>query len=69
MIGKGDIQDGMGVFGADARRVGTVDGTSEDAFLVDGRQFLRSLVTRISHDRVFLKGKSTEYLLRDSSQG
>ena len=63
MIGKGDIRKGMGVFGADAKRIGTVDGSSEEEFLVDGRQISRSLISRIAHDRVFLKGKSTHYLV------
>lgn len=63
MIGKGDIRDGMGVFGADAKRIGTVDGSSADEFQVDGRQFSRSVISRIAHDRIYLKGKSTQYLV------
>ena len=69
MIGKGDIRDGMGVFGADAKRIGTVESSSEDDFVVDGRQVSRSLISRIAHDRVFLKGKSTQYLVPVAPQG
>jgi hypothetical protein len=61
MIGKGDIQDGMGVFGADAKRIGTVEATSADDFQVNGQQISRSLISRIAHDRVYMKGKSSEY--------
>ena len=68
MIGKGDIRVGMGVFGADAKRIGTVDSSSEDDFLVDGQQISRSLISRIAHDRVFLKGKSTSYLVQAAPQ-
>lgn len=67
MIGKIDIRNGMGVFGADAKRIGTVDGTGEDDFLVDGQKISRGAVTRVAHDRVFLKGKSDEYLARTAA--
>lgn len=68
MIGKGEIRNGMGVFGADAKRIGTVNGSSEDDFQVDGKQISRSLISRIAHDRVFLKGKSTHYLVQAEAQ-
>ena len=68
MIGKGDIRDGMGVFGADSKRVGTVEGTSADDFLVNGQQISRSLISRIAHDRIYLKGRSGEYLTQAVAQ-
>ncbi len=67
MIGQGDIRDGMGVFGADAKRIGTIEGTSVDEIQVDGRQISRSMISRVTRDRVFLKGRSSEYLAPTSA--
>ncbi len=57
MLGKGNIRAGMGVFGADAKRIGTVESMGEDAIQVDGHQIARNVITRVTPDRVFLKGR------------
>lgn len=62
MLGKGNIRAGMGVFGADAKRIGTVESMGDDAIQVDGRPIPRSFITRVTPDRVFVKGRSTDYL-------
>lgn len=62
MLGKGNIRVGMGVFGADARRIGTVESMGEDAIQVDGQMILRSAITRVTPDRVFVQGRSIDYL-------
>lgn len=69
MLDKGNIRTGMGVFGADAKRIGTIDGLGDEAIRVDGRQILRSAITRVTPDRVFVKGRSTDYVARDITLG
>ena len=64
MLGRGDIRAGMGVFGADAKRIGTIESMGDDAIQVDGRPILRSFITRVTPDRVFVKGRSTDYLVQ-----
>ncbi len=69
MLGKGNIRAGMGVFGADAKRVGTVESMGEDVIQVDGHPILRSFITRVTPDRVFVKGRSTDYPIQDAPLG
>ena len=63
MLGKGNIRAGMGVFGADAKRIGTVESMADETIQVDGKPILRSFITRVTPDRVFVKGRSTDYLV------
>ena len=64
MLGKGDIRAGMGVSGADAKSIGTVQSMGDDDIQVDGRPILRSFITRVTPDRIFVKGRTTDYLVQ-----
>jgi hypothetical protein len=64
MLGKGNIRAGMGVFGADAKRIGTVESMGEDAIQVGGQSILRSAITRVTPERLFVKGRSTDYVVQ-----
>lgn len=65
MLGKGNIRIGMGVFGADAKRIGTVEGMADESIQVDGLKVARTFITRVTPDRVFLKGRRIEYFPPD----
>ncbi len=69
MLGKGDVRASMGVFGADAKRVGTVESMGDDTTQVDGRPILRSFITRVTPDRPFVKGHSTDCIIQDAPLG
>ena len=54
--GKDEIRQGMTVYTADGKPLGTVERLQGTTFLVHGRQIERTMVARITADGVYLNG-------------
>ena len=69
MAGRGDIRQGMQVYGADDRQIGTVAVVRGDAIEVGGRSIPTSAVARVEGGRVYLHEAGARYQATGTQAG
>ena len=69
MTGRGDIRQGMQVYGADDRQIGTVAAVRGDAIEVGGRSIPTSAVAHVEGGRVYLDEAGARYLATGAQAG